>query len=232
MAKLTLLYDGKEQDSFDLSSGSAMIGREEDCDIKIDNIGVSRHHAKVERIGGIYVVADQNSNNGTFVNGKKITKHNLNSGDEIFIGKHVLVFNIGSEEVAKPAPEKETDFQGVNTMAVSTKEIDKVIKRQTIIKTRASLKVSTDAGERVLPISKMIFLMGKSNICDIRFSGAFVRDFQALLYYEDDAYHLVALGGWKAVKVNGNTIDKHVLQNNDVITCGANKVVFTQAGTK
>jgi pSer/pThr/pTyr-binding forkhead associated (FHA) protein len=72
------------------------IGRDPDTDIQIDNISVSRVHAKIQKEPKQYVLHDLNSTNGTFVNGKKIKKKSLKEDDVITIGKHTLLVDINN----------------------------------------------------------------------------------------------------------------------------------------
>jgi pSer/pThr/pTyr-binding forkhead associated (FHA) protein len=66
-----------------------VIGRGPECDISVDDPGVSRRHAIVKPGRGGFTVSDESAN-GTFVNGKRITgAHTLKHGD---------VLGIGSEE--------------------------------------------------------------------------------------------------------------------------------------
>ena len=52
-----------------------LIGRDAGNDIRVQDETASRHHARVQRVDRALVVIDLGSNNGTFVNGKKITEH-------------------------------------------------------------------------------------------------------------------------------------------------------------
>ena len=64
------------------------IGRHPASDIFLDDITVSRHHAKFVRSGGELRVEDQGSLNGTYVNRKIVQEPvALRAGDEIQIGK-------------------------------------------------------------------------------------------------------------------------------------------------
>lgn len=67
-----------------------IIGRDSGSDVQIDNVAVSREHAKIIKGQDYYLIEDLNSTNGTFVNGKKINKKFLEEDDEITIGKHSL----------------------------------------------------------------------------------------------------------------------------------------------
>jgi len=71
---------------------AVILGRLDSSDIPIHDRKASREHAKVYRQGQRYAIVDLNSSNGTFVNGSRITKVLLESGDEIRIGTVALRF--------------------------------------------------------------------------------------------------------------------------------------------
>ncbi|MDO8684140.1 MAG: FHA domain-containing protein [Armatimonadota bacterium] len=72
---------------YELISEVTTIGREPDNIIAMpDDTTVSRHHSRVARENGGYVIYDGGSSNGTIVNGNKITQQTLQPGDEIQIG--------------------------------------------------------------------------------------------------------------------------------------------------
>jgi hypothetical protein len=83
---------GRAGESFRPAGERTRIGRSPDCDIFLDDVTVSRNHAVViERDGG-YVVEDQGSLNGTFVNRRRIDNAPLENGDELQIGKYRMTF--------------------------------------------------------------------------------------------------------------------------------------------
>ena len=70
------------------------IGRDPDNDIVVDNKLASRHHAIIQKIKNAYFIKDDNSTNGTLVNGVRIPKEKyvkLNGGDKITIGNASIV---------------------------------------------------------------------------------------------------------------------------------------------
>lgn len=72
------------------------IGRETDNNIVVDNKLASRHHAIIQKIRDAYFIKDENSTNGTFVNGTKIPEGKyvkLQVGDKITIGTMNLVIS-------------------------------------------------------------------------------------------------------------------------------------------
>jgi pSer/pThr/pTyr-binding forkhead associated (FHA) protein len=72
--------------------GETTIGRSPDCGIFLDDVTVSRKHAVLRQQNGSFVVEDQGSLNGTFVNRRRVESAELEDGDELQIGKYRLTF--------------------------------------------------------------------------------------------------------------------------------------------
>lgn len=88
--KLEFSFNSSKLGEFPLDKEVMTIGRKEDNDIRIENLAVSGHHAKLLTIFEDSFLEDLGSTNGTYVNGKSIDKHPLRNGDIIVIGKHEL----------------------------------------------------------------------------------------------------------------------------------------------
>jgi len=90
----------------ELNKDQLTIGRSADSDIVLDNAGVSSRHAMIQKEGSGYVIADNGSSNGVFVNGKKIDRHTLEYRDEIQIYNYVLKYmaSRGLQGIADPDP--------------------------------------------------------------------------------------------------------------------------------
>lgn len=83
---------GREGETIDLSLDVLTIGRSPEHDLFLDDITVSRHHARVLRDEAGYVAEDLNSLNGTYVNRRRIERQRLYDGDELQIGKYKLLY--------------------------------------------------------------------------------------------------------------------------------------------
>jgi hypothetical protein len=83
---------GREGETIDLDLDVLTIGRSPHSDLFLDDVTVSRHHARVLRDEGGFWVEDLNSLNGTYVNRKRIEQQRLLDGDELQIGKFKLAF--------------------------------------------------------------------------------------------------------------------------------------------
>ncbi len=69
------------------ADAATVMGRGFDADVRLEDEGVSRRHAKITLVAGADpVLEDMGSSNGTFVNGERIQKHVLKDGDKVQIG--------------------------------------------------------------------------------------------------------------------------------------------------
>jgi pSer/pThr/pTyr-binding forkhead associated (FHA) protein len=106
VAKLILAFNNQVIKEYPLARDSMTMGRQEDNSIVIDNLAVSAYHARIDKVGGEYVLTDLQSTNGTFVNDEKVMSHKLSHGDNVVIGKHVILF-VATEVERLEAEEKE-----------------------------------------------------------------------------------------------------------------------------
>lgn len=83
---------------FLLDSDETTVGRRESADIFLDDVTVSRKHAKFIRSGTRFVVQDIGSLNGTYLNRDRIDSAELRAGDEVQIGKFRMIFHPGDKQ--------------------------------------------------------------------------------------------------------------------------------------
>ncbi|MFT5700801.1 MAG: pSer/pThr/pTyr-binding forkhead associated (FHA) protein [Desulforhopalus sp.] len=94
MPIITITFKDKKIKDYPLAVGqTCTIGRKSSNDIVIDNLAVSGKHARIESVSTTFVIRDLDSTNGTFVNKKKVSMHNLRHKDVLLIGKHELIFD-------------------------------------------------------------------------------------------------------------------------------------------
>ena len=75
-----------------LTGRQTTIGRDPSCGLCISDASVSRKHALIERIGDTYQVTDLGSTNGTCVDEKRVTCHELIPGDRVQFGSFIYKF--------------------------------------------------------------------------------------------------------------------------------------------
>ena len=82
--------------TFSLDKDALGLGRDPGNDIVINDPQVSRQHARVTRQGGLVVIEDLGSTNGTFANGVRLVEpHTLVNGDVIGLGNAVTLTYYG-----------------------------------------------------------------------------------------------------------------------------------------
>lgn len=93
-AAAMLTLDGKSRP---ITKPEIVLGRSRDADLRLADANVSRKHAAIRRVGSAYWVADLDSTNGTLVNGKRVTRQQLEDGDRIVLGATEVVFELPRE---------------------------------------------------------------------------------------------------------------------------------------
>lgn len=76
----------------DADAGELTVGRSPHCSIFLNDMTVSRMHATLRREAGGFVITDENSFNGVWVNNRNVEMKALKSGDCIQIGAFCLVY--------------------------------------------------------------------------------------------------------------------------------------------
>jgi hypothetical protein len=83
---------GRAGETYALVKPRTTIGRHPDSDIFLDDVTVSRNHAVVTQADDEYVLTDEGSLNGTYVNRRRSDRHVLADGDDVQIGKYKFTF--------------------------------------------------------------------------------------------------------------------------------------------
>lgn len=93
---LAVMHGGPSGVIYPLPEGVVTIGRSPSSDVFLDDVTVSRNHARIQRSGSSVVLQDLGSLNGTYVNRRRIeVEEDLENGDELQIGKFRLTYFAG-----------------------------------------------------------------------------------------------------------------------------------------
>jgi pSer/pThr/pTyr-binding forkhead associated (FHA) protein len=80
-----------------VDADAVTVGRHPDSTIFLDDITVSRRHSVIERVDDDFRIRDVGSLNGTYVNHDRVDEAAITNGDEIQVGRFVLVFRVGED---------------------------------------------------------------------------------------------------------------------------------------
>ncbi len=105
MAVLRMLQGLNPGKLFPLEGPSIVLGRHPACDIVLESGAVSRQHARILNIDGVYYVEDLHSRNGTMLNGRAIAQRQpLAENDQVGICDLLFVFYMNPPEAGAAAP--------------------------------------------------------------------------------------------------------------------------------
>ncbi len=85
---------GGDGRTYPLQMGSTVIGRGDQANLRLPDVGISRRHARLDFDGSQVVLTDLGSTNGTMVNGQRVSAVALNGGDVVQLGTTTLTFRL------------------------------------------------------------------------------------------------------------------------------------------
>ncbi len=97
-------------DPIPLLKKQLLVGRRESCDIVLRFANVSAHHCQLTVKGGYWYVKDQNSRNGTRVNGVRTSEKRLDPGDTLWVAKHQYEVRYSPPELGAVGPPPPDDI--------------------------------------------------------------------------------------------------------------------------
>lgn len=225
MAKIIVMFGSNVEAEYTLEKAESKIGRSMDCDIVVDNLGVSRHHCSIVKDGDGWALVDGGSNNGTFINGQKINRHVLKTNDKIVLGKHSLVFDGAGFANANGGKAKKASMGGEMTMFVDQAALAKAMSGD-----GKRMVIALDQGGREVLAQLMREETTIGTAADIPAKGFLVKPVQAKILRSSAGHKIMTMGGWRAVRVNGTkVIGDRDLRAGDVIHIGGVKLTYKQA---
>ncbi len=233
-SKLILKFKDSVISECPLEQEETSIGRKPENTIHVDNLAVSGRHARVLKIGNKLILEDLGSTNGTLVNDKQITKHVLQHGDRISIGKHALVF-VNIDEPEAPAPEvKQDEGEMDKTMVISPQARAAMVPQgegqsKGMVMPLAGVQILAGSMTgRSFDLSASLSSIGKGDACKIKVKGLTVGKQAAVITRRPTGYHIAHLEGMAKPKVNGEPVGDQpkTLKDGDVIEIGDTKMEF------
>lgn len=102
-------------DPIPMVKSSLLIGRRESCDIVLRFANVSGQHCQLSLEDGYWYVQDMNSQNGTKVNGERVSRKLLESGDLLTVAKnkYKIYYNPADLGATGPPPEEASELNNI-----------------------------------------------------------------------------------------------------------------------
>ena len=151
--------DGRRKD-IPITTGTTVIGRGENCDLRVPLLSVSRRHCEVGLVGDVVKVKDLASSNGTYVNSGRVNESSLDAGDRLVIGPVVFTVQIdGVPEEISPVRAEDQTGGADEIVDLEADVVGDVSDEETITR----LEATQDDQEELDPISALEALAAKSD---------------------------------------------------------------------
>jgi pilus assembly protein CpaF len=110
--KVVVHEKGGRTQRFDFQTDQFSVGREDDNDLVLDRVNISKYHLRFRRHQGRVEVMDLGSTNGTYVNGRKVDQPRaVRRSDRIYVGDYILMLE-GDEPAISPVKRSEVVVAG------------------------------------------------------------------------------------------------------------------------
>ena len=193
------------------------LGRDPSCEVLIEEGAgmVSRRHAEIRPGDSGYFITDNNSFNGTLVNGQRITAATeLYNADEIQLGMGGPVLKFNAPGLARPVSEEGPASE---------------ISQKTIVARldASGLRTARDtAGEPQLLMTvpftgSGILTVGRSEKCEISLDGLQISNRHARFTQSGAEVLVEDLGSTNGIFINGNRVSRSVIGPADSVQIGA-----------
>jgi pSer/pThr/pTyr-binding forkhead associated (FHA) protein len=105
-----------------------LVGRKEDCDLRLDHKSVSKMHCVIVKTDGMLLLRDLGSTNGTRVNGQRVRRAVLLPNDQLHIASYKFRVYLGPDGPApgdRPAPRNPDE----HTQQLDAREVAHLLKK-------------------------------------------------------------------------------------------------------
>ena len=211
---------------YEFDQARVVIGRRRGADVQLPHPAVSGTHATVRAEGAGYALVDEDSTNGTRVNGSRIAPGRakpLRAGDVLEIGGFVLRVEIGV--IAGP------------TSAEKTAALARRLVRDALDPSAGELEAPrlrvangpSEGRELVLPPPPASLVLGRGEECDLVLEDGDASREHAELVCESAGVRVRDLGSKNGVLRNGRPVHDVLLADRDELQLGATILVFEDA---
>ena len=88
--------------SIEIVKDLTLVGRKEDCDLRLDHKSVSKMHCVIVKTDGLLILRDLGSTNGTRVNGTRVRRAALLPNDQVSIANFKFRVHLGPTPPPEP----------------------------------------------------------------------------------------------------------------------------------
>lgn len=170
MNYIEVYFQSTLQNSYKIERETYIIGRSDTADIRLNNKGVSKIHAVIQRKGDALYIKDLNSTNCTLLNNQKLSgEQALQLGDTLIISKYVLKINDWAAKVDSDPTTSNAQLEGDDHTIIAQSPENNP---KTDLSTNSYLLINGDKKNlNKILLSKQIYRIGTGKDSDIQLAG-------------------------------------------------------------
>src|ERR1700724_2995163 len=104
----------------EIAKEMTLVGRQEDCDLRLDHKSVSKMHCVIVKTDGLLLLRDLGSTNGTRVNGQRVRRAALFPTDQLSIAGCKFRVPLGPDPAPPPAVRRDERTQNLDAAEVAS----------------------------------------------------------------------------------------------------------------
>lgn len=201
-----------------------VVGRGRGADLRLPHAGVSTHHATLHRQGEQYVIVDNNSTNGTFINGARLpamTPKQLHSGDLIAVGEFAVLFQLSDSAVMLTTSDRSAEM--------ARRIVRELRNGLHLSASRPVLRVIAgpqQGRELQVPTPPCRMIIGRSEHCDLPLSDTDASREHIEVSSTLDGCYVRDLGSKNGILINGKPATQRLLSDGDHLVIGHTELVY------
>lgn len=222
MAEWEISLNNKTLRRISLAEGQDLtIGRSAEADIMIDNTAISRRHLRLAMNGGLYLVTDLGSTNGTLVNGSRINGTvAVTENDRISFAKFTLCLTDKNDEDSfsfSSAMPMDSDEKTIFATAKPAKASSQAVHRPPPPRT-LSVVAGNASRERLSLAGRSSIKIGSDSSSDLVITGFLIARAQCYIINREGKYWLVPQSSFWSTRINNRKIRQEIeLRQGDII---------------
>jgi len=191
MITLIIKSEDTELETYDVNELEILIGRDVNNDVCLDDPDISREHCLIKKTDEFMVITDLKSQNGTYLNGKRVLQARLADNDIIGIGKYRLVYK---DSTASEIYENVPDEYRMIFYLEKKEEEEKKSWKMTV--------GEGDPQDAFVP-NREDLLIGRGNDCDVILQGKGVSWHHVLIVEQGGTLTVINVSEKKDLFING-----------------------------
>lgn len=230
MFKLLIADDEGKTTVVPLVRDEVTIGRKEGNTIRLTERNVSRKHAKLRRVNGVFLVSDLKSFNGVRVNGRRIeAETELKSGDQVVIGDYQLSLQFEGTEQVDTGPTTTAPMvvpatnDGPTALVAAPPPVEAGPPARLVM-------VSPPAPGAEFALTRPKLRIGRAEDLEIWVNHRSISREHAEVTVENGQVLIRDLGSSNGVRVNGTDTKQGAIQPGDVVELGQVRFRMVGAG--